>query len=173
MVVIDNFSNFGWTVPMKSKKTQTLNDYLENILINSKGKPYSLRPSKVKNFITIFFFNLLINNNFKQYSRNSSLVAVFAKRFNRTYTNLLEKPVFERAFACWIDLLPVITKQKNYRVHTSSKLTPVQGKLKKKQGCVYKIFLYKRKKLKPKFQINDLVKATDLKKTFSKSDTTN
>ena len=31
----------------------------------------------------------------------------------------------------------------------------------------------KRKKIKPKFQINDLVRTADLKKTFSKGDTTN
>ena len=31
----------------------------------------------------------------------------------------------------------------------------------------------KRKKIKPKFQINDLVRVADLKKMFSKGDTTN
>ena len=38
---------------------------------------------------------------------------------------------------------------------------------------VYKILLDKRKKVTPKFQINDLVRTADLKKTFSKGDTTN
>ena len=33
--------------------------------------------------------------------------------------------------------------------------------------------LDKRKRIKPKFQINDLVRVADLKKTFSKGDTTN
>ena len=33
--------------------------------------------------------------------------------------------------------------------------------------------LDERKKIKPKFQINDLVRTADLKKTFSKSDTAN
>ena len=33
--------------------------------------------------------------------------------------------------------------------------------------------LDKRKKTKPKFQVNDLVRTADLKKTFSKGDTTN
>ena len=31
----------------------------------------------------------------------------------------------------------------------------------------------KRKKIKPKFQLNDLVRTADLKRTFSKGDTTN
>ena len=33
--------------------------------------------------------------------------------------------------------------------------------------------LDKRNKIKPKFRINDLVRTADLKKTFSKGDTTN
>ena len=52
-------------------------------------------------------------------------------------------------------------------------MTPIQASLKKNEGYVYKKFLDKRKKVKPIFQINDLVRTADLKKTFSKGDTTN
>ena len=52
-------------------------------------------------------------------------------------------------------------------------MTPIQGSFKKNEGYVYKILLDKRKKITPKFQINDFVRTADLKKTFSKSDTTN
>ena len=45
--------------------------------------------------------------------------------------------------------------------------------MKKNEGYVYKNLLDKRKKIKPKFQINDLVRTADLKKTFSKGDMTN
>ena len=52
-------------------------------------------------------------------------------------------------------------------------MTPIQASLKKNEGYVYKNLLDKRKKVKPKFQINDLVRTADLKRTFSKGDTTN
>ena len=45
--------------------------------------------------------------------------------------------------------------------------------MKKNEGYVYKNLLNKRKKVKPKFHLNDLVRTADLKKTFSRSDTTN
>ena len=45
--------------------------------------------------------------------------------------------------------------------------------MKKNEGYVYKNLIDKRNKIKPKFQINDLVRTADLKKTFSKRDTTN
>ena len=52
-------------------------------------------------------------------------------------------------------------------------MTPIQVSLKKNEGYVYNNLLDKRKKIKPKFQVNDLVRTADLKKTFSKGDTTN
>ena len=52
-------------------------------------------------------------------------------------------------------------------------LTPIQASLKKNEGFVYKNLLDKRKKVKPKNEIGDLVRTADLKKTFSKGDTTN
>ena len=54
-----------------------------------------------------------------------------------------------------------------------TKLTPIQASLKKNESFVYKNLLDKRKKIKPKFQINILVRFADLKRTFSKEDTTN
>ena len=52
-------------------------------------------------------------------------------------------------------------------------MKPIQASLKKNEGYVYKSLLDKRKKITPKFQINDLVRTADLKKTFSKEDMTN
>ena len=59
------------------------------------------------------------------------------------------------------------------RIHSSTELTPMQASVKKNEGFVYKSLLDKRKKIKPNFQINDLARTADLKKTFSKGDTTN
>ena len=51
-------------------------------------------------------------------------------------------------------------------------MTPPQPILKKNEGFVYNNLLDKRKKVRPKFQVNDVVRTADLKKTFSNSDTT-
>ena len=100
-------------------------------------------------------------------------MVLFLQRFNRTIRDLLKKVVFEHGDANWIDILPTITKQYNNRIHSSNKLTLIQASLKKNEGYVYKNFLDKRKKIKPKYEIGDLVRTADLKKTFSKGDTTN
>ena len=173
LVVIDNFSKFGWTVPLKNKNAQTIKDSFENILISSKRKPNLIETDRGKEFYNNIFQDFLNKNNIKLYSRNSSYGAVFAERFNRTIRDLLKRPVFEKGDGNWIDVLPKITKQYNNRIHSSTKLTPIQASLKTNEGFVYKNLLDKPKKVKPKFQINDIVRTADLKKTFSKGDTTN
>ena len=173
LVVVDNFSKYGWTIPLKNKNAMTIKDSFENILISSKIKPNLIESDRGKEFYNNKFQSLLNNNNIKLYSRNTHLGAVFAERFNKSIRDLLKKIVFEHGDANWIDVLPTITKQYNNRVHSSNKLTPIQASLKKNEGYVYKNLIDKRKKVKPKFQINDLVRTADLKKTFSTGDTTN
>ena len=173
LVVIDNFSKFGWAIPLKNKNAQTIKNSFENILISSKRKPNLVESDRGKEFYNNIFQDFLNKNNIKLYSRNSSYGAVFAERFNRTIRDLLKKIVFEQGDANWIDVLPTITKQYNNRIHSSTKLSPKDASLKKNEGYVYKNLLDKRKKVKPKFQINDLVRTADLKRTFSKGDTTN
>ena len=173
LVIIDNFSKYGWTVALKNRKAQTIKDSFENILISSKMKSNLIETDRGKEFYNNIFQDFLNKNNIKLYSRNSSYGAVFAERFNRTIRDLHKKTVFEQADAKWIDVLPVITKQYNNKVHSSTKLTPLQASLKKNEGYVYKKLLDKRKKLEPKYEIGDLVRTADIKKMFSKSDTTN
>ena len=173
LVTIDNFSKFGWTIPLKNKNAQTIKDSFENILISSKRKPNLIETDRGKEFYNNIFQDFLNKTNIKHYSRNTYLGAVFAERFNRTIRDLLKKIVFEKGDGNWIDVLPIITKQYNNKVHSSTKLSPKDASLKKNEGLVYKNLLDKRKKVKPKYEIGDLVRTADLKKTFSKGDTTN
>ena len=173
LVIIDNFSKFGWTVPLKNQNAQTIRESFKNILINSNRKPNFIESDRGKEFYINIFQDFINKNNIKLYSRNTSYGAVFAERFNRTIRDLLKKIVFENGDANWIDVLQTITEQYNNRIHSSTRLTPIQASLKKNEGYVYKNLLDKRKKIKPKIQINDLVRTADLKKTFSKGDTTN
>ena len=144
-VTIDNFSKFGWTIPLKNKNAQTIKDSFENILISSKRKPNLIESDRGKEFYNNIFQDFLNKNNIKLYSRNSSVGAVFAERFNRTIRDLLKRPVFEKSDGNWIDVLQTITKQYNNKVHSSTKLTPIQASLKKNEGYVYKNLLDKKK----------------------------
>ena len=54
LVIIDNFSKFGWTVPLKNKNAQTIKDSFESILIGSKRKPNLIETDPGKEFYIIF-----------------------------------------------------------------------------------------------------------------------
>ena len=146
LVIIDNFSKFGWTIPLKNKNAQTIKDSFENILISSKRKPNLIETDRGKELYNNIFQEFLNKNNIKLYSRISSYGAVFAERFNRTIRDLLKRPVFEKGDGNWIDVLPTITKQYNNRMHSCTKLSPKDASLKKNEGFVYKNLLDKLKK---------------------------
>ena len=99
LVVIDNFSKFGWTIPLKNKIAQTIKDSFENMLTNSNRKPNLIESDRGKEFCNNIFQDLLNKNNIKLFSRNTSVGAVFAERFNRTIRDLLKKVVFEQGDA--------------------------------------------------------------------------
>ena len=49
-VIIDNFSKFAWTIPLKNKNGQTIKYSFENILISSKRKSNLIESDRGKEF---------------------------------------------------------------------------------------------------------------------------
>ena len=79
LVIIDNFSKYGWTVPLKNKNAQTIKNSFENILISSKRKPDLFESDRGKEIYIDIFQDFLNKNNIKLYSRNSSFGSVLQK----------------------------------------------------------------------------------------------
>ena len=77
LVIIDSFSKFGWTVPLKKKKAQTERDVFEKILIGSKRRPNLFETDRGKEFYNNIFQEILNKSNINIYSRKSSYGAVF------------------------------------------------------------------------------------------------
>ena len=50
LLVIDHFSDFGWTVVLKNETAQTINTSFENILISSQKKPNLIETDRGKEF---------------------------------------------------------------------------------------------------------------------------
>ena len=59
LVTIDNFSKFGWTIPLKNKNPQTIKDSFETILVGSKRKPNLIESDRGKEFYNNIFQDLL------------------------------------------------------------------------------------------------------------------
>ena len=74
---------------------------------------------------------------------------------------MLKKPIFLKGNANWVDEIDSVINKYNNKIHSTIKLTPSQASLKENEVFVYKNLIDKRKKIKPKYKINDLVRTLD------------
>ena len=81
--------------------------------------------------------------------------------------------MFEKGSADWLSELPSVIKQNNNTTHHSTKMTPVQASKKTNEKLVHSNLQDKRRKLNPKYNLSQLVRAADIKRVFTKGDSTN
>ena len=172
-IIIDNFSKYLWAIPLKNKYSQTITNEFSNILTKSKRKPLKLESDRGSEFYNGIFQNLLRSKNIQHYSRYTDKGPSIPERVIRTVRSLLKKPVFEKGNADWLSELPSVIKQYNNTIHHSIKMTPNQASKKSNEKAVFDNLRDDREKQKPKFKLGDLVRTADIKKVFSKGDSTN
>ena len=162
-----------WAIPLKNKYSQTKTNELSNILSTSKRKPLKIESDRGTEFYNKIFQNFLKIKNIHHYSRFTDKEPSIAERVIRTVRNLLKKPVFLAGNADWLSELPSVIKQYNNTFHHSIKMTPNQASKKSNEKAVFDNLRDDREKQKRKFQLGQLVRTADIKKVFSKGDSTN
>ena len=172
-IIIDNFSKYLWAIPLKNKYSQTITNEFSNILSTSKRKPLKLESDRGTEFYNSIFQNFLKSKNIRHYSRYTDKGPSIAERVIRTIRSLLKKPVFEKGRADWLSELPSVVEKYNNTIHSSIKKTPNQASKKSNQKLVYNNLKDNREVLKPKFNLGQLVRTADIKRVFSKGDSTN
>ena len=172
-VVIDNYSKYLWAIPLKNKYSQTITNEFSNILTTSKRKPLKIESDRGTEFYNSIFQNFLKAKNIQHYSRYTDKGPSIAERVIRTVRSLLKKPVFEKGKADWLSELPSVIKKYNNTIHSSTKMTPVQASKKVNEKEVFSNLRDDRVKQKPKFHLSQLVRTADIKRVFSKGDSTN
>ena len=172
-VAIDHFNKYLWGKPLKNKYNQTITNEFSNILTTSKRKPLKLESDRGTEFYNSIFQNFLKSKSIHHYSRFTDKGPSIAERVIRTIRNLLKKPVFEKRNADSISELPSIIKQYNNTIHSSTKMTSIQASKKVNEKEVFPNLRDDRVKRQPKFKLGQLVRTADIKKVFSKGDSTN
>ena len=81
--------------------------------------------------------------------------------------------MFEKGNADWLSELPSVIKKYNNSFHHSIKMTPIQASKKSNERKVYSNLKDKREIQKPKYKLGQLVRTADIKRVFSKGDSTN
>ena len=172
-IFIDNFSKYLFAIPLKNKYSQTITNEFSNILTESKRKPIKIESDRGSEFYNSIFQNFLKSKNIEHYSRYTDKGPSIAERVIRTIRSLLKKPVFEKGRADWLSELPSVVEKYNNTIHSSTKMTPIQASKKVNEKLIYSNLKDDRQKQKPKYKLSQLVRTADIKKVFSKGDSTN
>ena len=174
LMVIDIFSKYGWIVPLKDKKGETVTQAFQQIF-KEGDKPEYLWTDKGSEFYNKHMKDLLHKHNIKLYSTENEEKSSVVERWNRTIKTKMWKQFTAQGNTMYLDILPMLLKQYNMSKHSSIKMTPTEARKKKNKGTVY-FNLYgdmKQPKL-PKFKVGDKVRISKYKrKVFDKGYTPN
>ena len=111
-MVLDLFSKYGWIVPLKDKKGETVTEAFKTIfkegrktqyLWTNKGKDYYNRDSK----------ELLQKHNITLYSSENEEESSVCERWYRTIKTKMQKQFTVQGNTVYLDILPKILKQYN------------------------------------------------------------
>ena len=172
-VILDNFSKYLWAIPLKNKYSQTITNEFSNILPTSKRKNLKTESDRGSEFYNSIFQNFLKTKNIQHYSRFTDKIPSIAEQVVRTLRNLLKKPVFLAENADWLSELPSVTMKYNNTIHSSIKKNLLQASKKSNEKIVYNDLKDNRESRKPKFKLGQSVRSSDIRRVFSKGDSTN
>ena len=169
-MVLDLFSKYGWIVPLKDKKGETVAEAFKSIFKEGR-KPQYLWTDKGKEYYDKNMRELLEKNNIILYSTENEEKSSVCERWNRTIKTKMWKQFTVQGNTVYLDILPKILEQYNNSKHSSIKMTPVEASKKKNESAVY-YNLYgdmEQSSSKPKFKVGDKVRISKYKrKVFDK-----
>lgn len=186
-MVLDVFSKYGWIVPLKNKKGESVADGFKKIFSEGRS-PSKLWVDKGTEYYNSHVKNLMKSKGVEMYSTENEEKSSVCERWNRTIKTMMWKQFTIQNNTEYLDILPKILEKYNNRKHTSIKMSPVEASLKKNEDQVY-MNLYGdegeraevRPRLteglasrKPKFSVGDHVRISKFKrKVFDKGFTPN
>ena len=168
LLVIDTFSKYGYLIPLKNKKGETVADALKDIF--KKRKPGKLWTDKGREF-----YNKDVKDLIELYSTENEEKSSIAERWVRTIKEKMWKYFTDNNTYKYIDVLPDLVEDYNNTVHSSTKFTPKEASKKKNELTVWRNLYpdrYKKYNITPKFSVGDEVRITKKKKVFEKGYTT-
>ena len=167
LLVID-ISKYGWIVPLKNKKGETVAEALKNIF--EERKPEKLWTDKGTEF-----YNKDVKKLIEIYSTENEEKSSVVERWIRTMKEKMWKYFTNNNTYTYMDVLPELVKDYNNTVHSSIKMTPIEASKKKNELTVWRNLYpdrFKINNLTPKFSVGDEVRITKKKKVFEKGYTT-
>ena len=101
-IIIENFSDYVWAIPLKNKNSKTITDEFSNTLTKSKRKLLKNESDREGEWYNCISQNFLKSKKFHRYSRFTNKRPSIAERAIRTIRNLSKKKIFLKGKADWL-----------------------------------------------------------------------
>lgn len=177
LVVIDCFSKYAWTEPLKSKNKFEVSRAFERILLSTHRHPVNLQTDMGTEFYNSTFQTLMKTYNINHYSSFSTKKASIVERLIKMVKNKLYKSFSLNGNYKWLgSTLEDILKTYNNTIHRTIRCKPVdvnksnESVIKENIKKTYKHISIKRL---PKFKVGDCVRISKYKHNFEKGYTPN
>ena len=153
MAVIDVFSKYGWLIPLKNKKGETVSEAFKTLF--EERKPKFIWSDKGSEFYNKQVKELLKESNIKLYSTENEEKSSVVERWIGTMKQRMFKYFTAHDTTKYYDILDELVSDYNNTVHSSIKMTPVEASKLENESTVYEN-LYPEKEEekinKPKFK---------------------
>ena len=130
LMVMDIFSKYGWIVPLKDKKGETVTKAFQQIF-KEGDKPEYLWTDKGSEFYNKHMKDLLDKHNIKLYSTENEEKSSVVERWSRTIKTKMWRQFTAQGNTMYLDIFPMLLKQYDMSKHSSIKMTPTVAKKKK------------------------------------------
>lgn len=131
--VIDVFSKYAWSIPMKNKTGETTLEAFRKIVRDSGRIPKQIWVDKGLEFYNKYVSGWLKEYNINRYSTYSEQKSVVVERFNRTLKEMMWKRFTAENTRNWIDMLNTLMHKYNNRIHSTIGMTPVKASQKENE----------------------------------------
>lgn len=173
LTVIDTFSKYAWTIPLKDKSGKSVTKAMQKIFDQGRICK-NLQTDDGTDFYNKDFKALTDKYKINHYSVYSSLKAGIVERFNRTIKSNMWKEFSMNGTYRWINIIDRLCNDYNNRVHSTIKMKP--AKVTKADETKLLSTVYKMNEplyIKTKFRVGDHVRISKYKHVFEKSYTPN
>ena len=162
--VIDVYSKYAWSIPLKDKQSKTVIDAFDNILQSSNRKPKYIWCDEGKEFYNKDMDRWLKKHDIVRYSTYGEHKSCIVERFNRTLKEKMWKRFTAENTRNWIDMLHKLLDDYNSKIHKTIGRTPAEC------SNLENIIMTSQKLncKPPKFKVGDKVRISRIKGKFEK-----
>ena len=168
--MIDGFSKFAWTVPLKTKTASEVAAALDDVLSNIPHSYTFFGSDRGSEFLTInkeLKRVLEDKHGLHTFTLRGDIKSAVIERFNRTLKERIARYLTEHNNKIWINAVASITNNYNHTIHSSTGFAPADVNFENAEKIRQKLYGNKINK-KCKLKIGDIVRLAINKNLFAK-----